>query len=158
MNILSILASDNYIVINRDLLKKYGINVTLMLCELASEYNYFDKSGKLEAKRYVQLKILERAGVIRALELQPEYELIPSFRKNGKTWRRTLYKADFRYILAEDDKTIIEDVKGSTAVITDVFRLKQKLFEYKYPDYTISIVTSKDIKTFQKETKVGKMC
>ena len=114
--------------------------------------------SKLEAERYAQLKILERAGVIRNLELQPEYELIPSFRKNGKTWRKTAYKADFRYILAEDDSYIIEDVKGSTAVITGVFRLKQKLFEYKYPEYTISIVTSKDIKKFQRETKVGKMC
>lgn len=114
--------------------------------------------SKLEAERYAQLKILERAGVIRDLELQPEYELLPSFRKNGKIWRRTLYKADFRYILAEDDRTIIEDVKGSTAVITDVFRLKQKLFEYKYPEYTICIVTSNDIKKFQRETKVCKMC
>ena len=114
--------------------------------------------SKLEAERYAQLKMMERAGVIKGLELQPSFELLPSFRKNGKTWRRTVYKADFRYILAEDDSYIIEDVKGSTAVITDVFRLKQKLFEYKYPDYTISIVTSKDIKKFQKETKVGKMC
>ena len=114
--------------------------------------------SKLEAERYAQLKIMERAGVIRALELQPSFDLIPSFRKNGKTWRKTVYKADFRYILAEDDSYIIEDVKGSTAVITGVFRLKQKLFEYKYPEYTISIVTSKDIKKFQKETKVGKMC
>ena len=114
--------------------------------------------SKLEAERYEQLKILERAGVIRGLELQPSFELLPSFRKNGKTWRKIVYRADFRYILVEDDITIIEDVKGSTAVITDVFRLKQKLFEYKYPEYTISIVTSKDIKKFQKETKVGKMC
>ncbi len=113
--------------------------------------------SKLEAERYAQLKILERAGVIRALELQPSFDLLPSFRKNGKTWRKTVYKADFRYILCEGDRIIIEDVKGSTAVITDVFRLKQKMFEYKYPDYTISIVTSKDIKKFQKETKVGKM-
>lgn len=114
--------------------------------------------SKLEAERYAQLKILERAGVIRALELQPSFELLPSFRKNGKTWRKTVYKADFRYILADGDRIIIEDVKGSTAVITDVFRLKQKLFEYKYPNYTISIVTSKDIKKFQKETEISKMC
>ena len=114
--------------------------------------------SKLEAERYAQLKILERAGVIKGLELQPSFELLPSFRKNDKTWRKTVYKADFRYILCEGDRIIIEDVKGSTAVITDVFRLKQKLFEYKYPEYTISIFTSKDIKMFQKETKVGKMC
>lgn len=55
--------------------------------------------SKLEAERYAQLKILERAGVIRDLELQPEYELIPSFKKDGKTWRKTVYKADFRYCL-----------------------------------------------------------
>ena len=101
--------------------------------------------SKIEAERYAQLKMMERAGVIRDLELQPEYELIPSFKKDGKTWRKTVYKADFRYILAENDKTIIEDVKGSTAVITDVFRLKQKLFEYKYPELTIKIVTRKDM-------------
>ena len=139
-----------------------------LICEVTYLYRKYHNTktvadgikfdSKLEAERYAQLKMMERAGVIRDLELQPEYELIPSFRKNGKTWRRTLYKADFRYILAEDDSYIIEDVKGSTAVITDVFRLKQKLFEYKYPDYTISIVTSKDIKKFQRETKVGKMC
>ena len=139
-----------------------------LICEVTYLYRkYHNKKtvidgikfdSKLEAERYAQLKMMERAGVIRDLELQPSFELLPSFRKNGKTWRRTLYKADFRYILAEDDRTIIEDVKGSISVITDVFRLKQKQFEYKYPEYTISIVTSKDIKKFQKETKVGKMC
>ena len=101
--------------------------------------------SRLEAERYAQLKMMERAGVIRDLELQPEYELIPSFKKGGKTWRRTVYKADFRYILCEDDSYIIEDVKGSTAVITDVFRLKQKLFEYRYPELTIKIVTRRDM-------------
>ena len=65
MNILSIIASDNYIVINRDLLKKYGINVTLMLCELASEYNYFDKNGKLEDGMFYSTidNISERTGL-----------------------------------------------------------------------------------------------
>ena len=48
INIVSLLASDNFIVINRGLLKRYGLNVTLMLCELASEYNFYKKEGKLE--------------------------------------------------------------------------------------------------------------
>nr|DAU32006.1 MAG TPA: Replication initiator A family protein [Caudoviricetes sp.] len=86
MNILSLLASDNYIVINRDLLKKYGINVALMLCELASEYNYFDKNGKLEdgmfystidninertgLSKYQQseaLKVLDNIGIVKSV-------------------------------------------------------------------------------------------
>jgi DNA-binding transcriptional regulator GbsR (MarR family) len=86
MNILSLLASDNYIVINRDLLKKYGINVALMLCELASEYNYFDQNGKLEdgmfystignihertgLSKYQQseaLKVLDNIGIVKSV-------------------------------------------------------------------------------------------
>ena len=65
MNILSLLASDNYIVINRDLLKKYGINVTLMLCELAGEYNYYDQNGKLEDGMFYSTieNISERTGL-----------------------------------------------------------------------------------------------
>lgn len=114
--------------------------------------------SKLEAERYLQLKEWEKEGRITGLELQPCFELVPAFEKNGKKWRRTVYKADFQYYSCADGKCIVEDVKGSTAMITDVFRLKQKLFEYLYPDLAISIVTSKEIRKFQKETKCVKMC
>lgn len=114
--------------------------------------------SKLEAERYGQLKMMERAGVIRGLELQPCFELVPAFEKNGKKWRKMTYIADFQYFSCAEGKCIVEDVKGSENVLTDVFRLKQKLFEYRYNELTIRIVTSKDIKKFQKETKIGKMC
>ena len=48
MNLVSLLASDNYIVVNKDLIKEYGINTALMLGELASEYNYYYKNNLLE--------------------------------------------------------------------------------------------------------------
>ena len=114
--------------------------------------------SKLEAKRYLQLKEWEKEGRITGLELQPCFELVPAFEKNGKKWRRTVYKADFQYYSCADGKCIVEDVKGSEKVLTDVFRLKRKLFEYRYNELSLSIVTSKDIKKFQRETKVGKMC
>lgn len=114
--------------------------------------------SKLEAERYGQLKMMERAGVITGLELQPCFELVPAFEKNGKKWRKMTYIADFQYFSCAEGKCIVEDVKGSEKVLTDVFRLKQKLFEYRYNELTIRIVTSKNIKKFQKETKVGKMC
>lgn len=47
MDIISLLANDNYIVVNRDLIKEYGINTALLLGELASEYNYYRKQGQL---------------------------------------------------------------------------------------------------------------
>lgn len=88
-----------------------------------------------EAKRYKELKLLERAGEINNLELQPHFLLQESFRKNDKTYRKIEYVADFKYI--ENGKTIVEDVKG---LQTDVFKIKHKLFEKKYPDLELRII------------------
>lgn len=91
--------------------------------------------SKKEAKRYAELKLLERAGEIENLELQPEYELQPKFRKDGVTYRAIKYRADFRY--KDHGKVVVEDVKGFK---TDVYKLKKKLFEYRYPELTIKEV------------------
>ena len=88
-----------------------------------------------EAQRYRELTLLERAGEISNLELQPRFLLQESFKKNGKTYRKIEYVADFRY--AENGKTIVEDVKG---LQTDVFKIKHKLFEKKYPELELKII------------------
>lgn len=92
----------------------------------------------LEATRYSELKYLLRAGIIRDLKLQPSFELIPAFEKNGVKYRRTVYKADFAYFDIEKGKTIIEDTKGFK---TKEYILKKKLFEYNYPNFEIVEVT-----------------
>ena len=89
-----------------------------------------------EAKRYKELKLLERAGKISNLELQPHFLLQDSFKKNGRTYRKIEYIADFKYI--ENGRTIVEDVKG---LQTDVFKLKHKLFEKIYPELELKIIT-----------------
>lgn len=91
--------------------------------------------SKREGNRYKELKLLERAGEIKDLELQPRFLLQDSFKKNGRTFRKIEYVADFKYI--ENGKTIVEDVKG---IQTDVFKLKHKIFEKKYPDLTLKII------------------
>lgn len=50
-----------------------------------------------EAQRYRELKLLERAKQISDLELQPKFLLQDSFKKNGKTYRKIEYVADFKY-------------------------------------------------------------
>ena len=90
-----------------------------------------------EADRYRELKLLERAGKIRALTLQPKFTLIPSFKKGGKTYRKVVYIADFQYYDIPADKIVIEDVKGFK---TPVYRLKKTLFEFTYPQYEITEV------------------
>lgn len=82
-----------------------------------------------EKNYYIKLKLLEKAGKIKELELQKEFELQPSFKLNNKASRKITYRADFTYKTTEDDKLHVIDVKGYR---TDVYRLKKKIFEYKY--------------------------
>ena len=85
--------------------------------------------SKKEARRFTELKLLLKAGIIKDLELQKEYILQDSFKLNKKTRRKITYKADFTYITTSDNKLHVEDVKGFK---TEVYKLKKKLFEYKY--------------------------
>ena len=89
-------------------------------------------ASKKEANRYLELKLLEGAGKIKNLELQPVFELQPTFKKFGETYRAIKYMADFKY--NEINKIVIEDTKGFK---NKVYLLKRKLFEYKYPNFTI---------------------
>ena len=68
--------------------------------------------SKAEAKRYIELKLLQKNGLITNLQLQPRFELQPGYKNNkGENIRAITYKADFSYI--ENGKMIVEDVKRS---------------------------------------------
>lgn len=73
-------------------------------------------ASKREAARYQDLKLLQKAGKIQNLELQPSYPMIVNKQKI------CVYKADFRYF--ENGKEVVEDAKG---VRTPIYRLKAKL-------------------------------
>ena len=81
--------------------------------------------SKKEARRYNELKLLEKAGIIKNLQRQVKYELQPSFKYNGKTIRAINYIADFVY--EKDGELIVEDVKG---IKTDIYKLKKKMLLY----------------------------
>ncbi len=83
-----------------------------------------------EGKRYSNLNLLLRGGLISDLELQPRFEIIPKHKFNGITQRKRSYVADFMY--KQDGVTIVEDVKGFK---TDVYKLKRALFLTQYPQY-----------------------
>ena len=78
-----------------------------------------------EANRYQELLLLERAGCIRSIELQPRYDLIVNEQKCG------FYRGDFRYKEVATDSVILEDVK-SPATKTAVYQLKKKLVKALY--------------------------
>lgn len=94
----------------------------------------FDSVAELEF--YRELKERQQRGEISSFELQPVFELQPSFKKNGITHRAIKYIADFK-IMYPDDSIEIVDVKGAE---TDVFKMKHKLFEYKFPDLSLLLL------------------
>lgn len=87
-----------------------------------------------EARRYTVLKALQKAGKISDLRLQVPYELIPTVRYKGKTYRKAVYYADFVYIIGNEE--IVEDVKGYE---TDVFKLKLKMLLNRYPEINFKL-------------------
>ena len=76
--------------------------------------------SKAEAKRWGQLRLLERANQIRDLERQVTYRL----EVNSELVSR--YVADFRYFDRARSEWVVEDVKG---VRTPEFKLKAKLMK-----------------------------
>jgi len=85
--------------------------------------------SKAEARYYKQLQLLEKADEILFFKLQPRYRLLDGFEKNGVRHRPIDYVADFE-IHHKDGSIEVIDVKGHK---TQVFRIKQKMFEKKYP-------------------------
>jgi hypothetical protein len=76
-------------------------------------------ASKKEAKRYGELKMLERAGEIFDLQLQPRFGLIVERKKI------CTYVGDFQYV-TKDGRPVVEDAKGFK---TPEYKLKAKLFE-----------------------------
>lgn len=101
--------------------------------------------SKKEAKRYQELRILEKAGEITNLRRQVKFELIPDQRefngreiytkgpkkgcfKPGKLLERKVeYAADFVY--TQDGQQVVEDTKGFR---TKDYIIKRKLMLYRY--------------------------
>ena len=93
--------------------------------------------SKRERDRYATLKLMERAGHIKDLQLQVKFVLIPTqyeeiqrYGKKGQTLKpgrrviekETAYYADFVYKVG--DETVVEDTKGHK---TEEYKIKRKL-------------------------------
>ena len=97
-------------------------------------YNGIKFDSKKERTRYITLKQLEKAGIIKELELQPKFLLLDTVHYKDKTYPKTYYKADFKYFDNEKGKYIVEDVKSPITAKDKVYRLKIKMLLTKYPD------------------------
>ena len=76
--------------------------------------------SQAEARRYGELKLMEREGKIDGLVLQPRFPLTVNGVKIGT------YVGDFLFYDKERQVTTVEDVKG---VPTPVYRIKRRLMQ-----------------------------
>ncbi len=99
-------------------------------------------ASKKEARRFTQLRLLERVGEISDLKTQVKFVLIPAQRepdtvgarggvKKGKLIERECaYIADFVY-KDNQGETVVEDVKGyKGGGAYELFKIKRKLMLY----------------------------
>lgn len=89
-----------------------------------------------ESRRYQELKLLLQASAIIGLGVHPLYELQAAFTDaTGRHHRAISYEGDFCYL--EDGVVVVEDVKGYR---TEVFKLKEKLFRFRYPHIDFRVI------------------
>lgn len=91
---------------------------------------HFD--SKREARRYMDLWLMQRAGEISGLRTQVKYELIPKqVHKDGTKEKGIEYVADFVY--EQDGETVVEDSKGFRNTASAAYRMfvmKRKMMLY----------------------------
>lgn len=97
-------------------------------------------ASKLEADRYLELRLLEQAEEITALVLQPEFQIVRGFvnPETGEKVKSRFYIGDFQYIDNATNKIVVEDTKGME---TAEFRLKWSLVKSMYPQFEFRKVT-----------------
>lgn len=108
------------------------------------EYDGIIFDSRKEGRRYAELKVMQKAGIIHDLQLQVKFVLIPTQyeessevytkgnkkgqKKRGKLLEKECsYIADFVYY--ENGQQIVEDAKG---LRTEVYKIKKKLILERY--------------------------
>lgn len=94
--------------------------------------------SKYEYEEWCRLKLLERAGIIKNLQRQVPFLLIPTIRTTEETLREISYFADFVY--EENGIIHIVDTKGFE---TPEYKIKKRLLINQYVNDTTVFVERK---------------
>lgn len=100
--------------------------------------------SRKEAEFYGQLKMMLKGKAIKSFECHPKFILQGAFEKNGIKYPAIKYIADF--IVYDNNGGIdVYDVKPydkqtGKFLLTKEFRLKQKMFEKVFPQFSIILV------------------
>ncbi len=93
-----------------------------------------------EHDRYLELRVMEKAGVISGLECHPRYEILPRQETpSGRPdFRPVVYTPDFRYV--REGRTVVEEVKSEYSRQERDYVLRRKLILYTLGIYVEELV------------------
>jgi hypothetical protein len=90
-----------------------------------------------ESLYFLVLKQQLSDGLFAKFTLQPKYELVPKFEKNGVKSRAITYSPDFE-IWHHDGTIEVIDVKGMATQQGD---MRRKLFDFYYPNIKLTWIS-----------------
>ena len=98
----------------------------------------------LESERFKQLLLLEKAGEISDLILQPEFQILRGWihPETGEKIKSRFYVGDFQYLDSATGRIVVEDTKGME---TAEFRLKWSFAKSLYPHIDFRKVTRDEV-------------
>ena len=95
--------------------------------------------SQAEADRYMELRVAEKAGLIKDLTCHPHFDLIPSQKVPGQRgFRPHGYTADFAYI--RDGEYIVEDVKSEKTREERDYIINRKLMWMLHQIYVHEVI------------------
>lgn len=115
---------------DKEILKLEKKPTVCITCKQPRQFRHFP--SRAEVRRYFELRLQEKAGMITDLETQRSFPIIVNGRKI------TRYVADFVY--RRNGEEVVEDVKGSKQYTTHEFKIKTKLMSAIY-GVEIEIIT-----------------
>ena len=95
-------------------------------CPACGRCDFTHFHSKAEARRFAELELMRKTGIITDLECQPRFEL----RADGGRKVGT-YVADFRY--KENGETVVEDVKGGAIEPLSKWKLSHYEAQFGHP-------------------------
>lgn len=85
--------------------------------------------SKKEYRRWLQLKAMQAAGLIRDLKRQRPWKLAPSVYLDGKKKPALRYYPDAEYVLVAEDRYVVEDTKSAATRKKESYRIKRHLMK-----------------------------
>ena len=129
--------SSDVLALNPGLQQLAGRKKGAKYYNIPTDYDGHHFDSQKEARDYVGLKLLEMAGQIVDLVLQPEFVLQEAYDDGDGVHHRAIkYVADFMWRDVYTGKKHVKDSKGFK---TKDFRIKEKLFHKQYPQYVLEV-------------------